>query len=173
MGNNYFDTSIIQGIRSKYNIGKYEERSFVYTGLNIQEFREGITIDQIEYINEIDTINIPNNPETRKDDAASPSLKTALRRTVGQANWAARRTRPDVCFDIMELSMRFNNACISDLRRAKKVVDRLIMNETSILFPRLSGKLSILTHSDASFANLIDTVSSGQGHIVFLADEQQ
>ena len=47
------------------------------------------------------------------------------------------------------------------------------MNKISILFPRLSGKLSIITHSDASFANLIDTVSSGQGHVVFLADEQQ
>ena len=47
MGNNYFESSIIQGRRSKYNIGKYEERSFVYTGLNIQELREGITIDQI------------------------------------------------------------------------------------------------------------------------------
>ena len=73
----------------------------------------------------------------------------------------------------MELSMRFNNATIDDLRRAKKAIDRLQTDDVEILFPRLSkNELSIRTYSDASFANLIDGVSSGRGHIIFLVDEQ-
>ena len=63
--------------------------------------------------------------------------------------------------------MRFNIATVADLRRAKKVVDRLLMEEMTILFPRLTGRLSIVTYSDASFANLIDGVSSSRGHIFF------
>jgi hypothetical protein len=77
-----------------------------------------------------------------------------------------------VGFDLMELSMKFNNATVEDLRRAKKVVDRLKMEEVAILFPRLKGELRIVTYSDASFANLTDGVSSGRGHVIFLADEQ-
>ena len=56
---------------------------------------------------------------------------------------------------------------------AKKMVQKLKVNETTILFPRLSGKLPMKTYSDASFANLVDEVSSGRGHIIFLVDEEQ
>ena len=173
MGNDHFEMIVVEGIKSKYKIGKCEDGSFVYTGLNIQDVSEGIRIDQNQYIQNIDSMDIPNDPETRKGDSVPQESKTKLRRTVGQANWAARRTRPDVCFDLMELSMRFNNACVSDLKRAKKVVDRLNMDEITVLFPRLTGKVSIQTHSDASFANLVDTVSSGRGHVIFLVDEYQ
>ena len=172
MGDVVFEDKIIKRIRQKYRIGKSEDGSFIYTGLSINEVTEGIRIDQLQYIPEISSVNIPNGPGVGKDDLVSSESKTSLRRTVGQANWAARRTRPDVGFDLMELSMRFNNATVSDLRRAKKVVDRLNTEEVAILFPRLSAeKLSIRTYSDASFANLIDGVSSGRGHVIFLVDE--
>ena len=172
MGDMVFEEKVIRKIREKYRIGKSEDGSFIYTGLNINEVPEGIKIDQLQYIPEISTVSIPNGPGVCKDDIVPSESKSSLRRTVGQANWAARRTRPDVGFDLMELSMRFNNATVSDLRRAKKVVDRLNMEEVVILFPRLSPtKLSIRTYSDASFANLIDGVSSGRGHVIFLVDE--
>ena len=86
--------------------------------------------------------------QEHKDSPASQESKMELRRTVGQANWAARRTRPDVGFDLMELSMRFNNANVADLRRAKKVVDKLMMEEMTILFPRLTGRLSVVTYCE-------------------------
>ena len=172
MGDSVFEEKIIRSIRTKYRIGKSEDGSFIYTGLNIQEVHDGIRIDQLQYIPEISSVTIPDDPGVHKDNIVPPESKSDLRRTVGQANWAARRTRPDVGFDLMELSMRFNNATVNDLRRAKKVVNRLNTEDVSILFPRLSaGKLSIRTYSDASFANLIDGVSSGRGHVIFLVDD--
>ena len=173
MGDLTFEERIIQKIRTKYRIGKSEDGSFIYTGLNIHEAPDGIRIDQLQYIPEITSVNVPTGSGVRKDSPASAQGKSDLRRAVGQANWAARRTRPDAGFDLMELSMRFNNATIDDLRRAKKAIDRLQTDDVEILFPRLSkNELSIRTYSDASFANLIDGVSSGRGHIIFLVDEQ-
>ena len=172
MGDALFEEKVIVKIRTKYRIGKSEDGSFVYTGLNIHDSPPGIRIDQLQYIPEISSVTIPTGVGVRKDNPASDEGRTQLRRSVGQANWAARRTRPDVGFDLMELSMKFNSATVDDLRRANKVIGRLKTEEVSILFPRLSGKeVSIKTYSDASFANLIDGVSSGRGHVVFLVDE--
>ena len=70
----------------------------------------------------------------------------------------------------MELSMKFNNATVQDLIRARRVISRLQTNSYAILFPKLSGDVVIQAFSDASFANLIDGVSSGRGQIIFLAD---
>ena len=50
--------------------------------------------------------------------------------------------------------MKFNNANVDDLRRAKRVINRLKLNEMTILYPRLSNSLKIIMYSDASFANL-------------------
>ena len=169
LGNEIFEEKVIQKIKSIYHIGKSEDGSFSYTGLNIQDTVEGIRIDQKQFIADLD---VPIVPNAKKDDAVEEKGKTALRRSVGQANWAARRTRPDVSFDLMELSMKFNNTDINDLRRAKKVINCLKSNELDVFFPRLSNKLKLITFSDASFANLIDGVSSGRGHVIFLADEE-
>ena len=41
-----------------------------------------------------------------------------------------------------------------------------------VLFPRLDGKLRIKVYSDVAFRNMLDGISSGHGHIVFLANEK-
>ena len=95
MGDNIFEEKIIKKIRSKYRIGKSEDGSFVYTGLNIQESADGIQIDQLQYIPEVSSVDVPSGPDIRKSSSAPQESRTDLRRTVGQAYWAARRTRPD------------------------------------------------------------------------------
>ena len=39
---------------------------------------------------------------------------------------------------------------------------------TKLLFPKISGKFKIISHSNAGFHNLPDKISSGRGHIIFL-----
>ena len=72
---------------------------------------------------------------------------------------------------MVELSTKFKHPQLEDLKKANKVINKFITSPTKILFPKLKGKIEIITHSDASFRNLPDQISSGRGHIIFLADE--
>ena len=108
---------------------------------------------------------------SRNTDLVTEDDRRALRKTVGQANWASRLYRPDVSFYLMELSMKFNCPQKMDLGRANKVIDRLQTQAFSILFPKLSDPKKIVTYSDASYGNLIDGVLCGHGHIIFLSDD--
>ena len=95
------------------------------------------------------------------------------RALVGSINWAAQQTRPDLVFDVMELSIKFKDPLVADLLRANKCIKRLRMDDVAVKFGCVSDKLEdlcIMTWSDAAFANLVDKVSSGGGHVVFLAD---
>ena len=168
MGEKVFEQRVVVKIHQLYKIGKLEVADFFYTGLHIQGTKEGIKMDQLDYIANLEKVDIPKAGENAN---SNKKRKSPLRSIVGQANWAARRTRPDVNFDLMELSMKFNNISIPDLIRANTVVDRLINNPVRILFAKLDNPQHIITYSDASFANLVDGVSSGRGHIIFLADK--
>ena len=169
--NDHFPNGYVEQM-STYIIGKCEDGSFTYTGLNIKDMHNGIMIDQLQYISEIHEVDVPSNMKQKNSDSIDAEYRTGLRRMVGQANWAARRSRPDSSFDLLELSMRFNNAVVEDLKRAQKVTRKLKNHDVKILFPRLGENLRIFTFSDASFANLIDGVSSGRGHVIFLVDDE-
>ena len=60
---------------------------------------------------------------------------------------------------------------MEDLKKANKAISKLIANPVKIMFPKIKGKLKIVTYSDAAFRNLPDQTSSGQGHIIFLTGD--
>ena len=68
--------------------------------------------------------------------------------------------------------MKFKQPLVEDLLRAIKAMKKLqSVDEVSLLFPKLVYKDVLLcVMSDAAFGNLVDGVSSGGGHVIFLAD---
>ena len=50
-----------------------------------------------------------------------------------------------------------------------KAINSLIVNPVKLLFPKVTGVLRIVVYSDSAFTNLPDQISSGCGHIIFLA----
>ena len=64
--------------------------------------------------------------------------------------------------------MNFKKACLEDLKKANKVINRLKGNPVKIMFPKIEGNLEIAVYSDGAFANLPDKISSGSGHVVFV-----
>ena len=89
---------------------------------------------------------------------------------VGQLNWISTQTRPDISFDVCELSSVFDKAKVDDVLRANKVVKNAQSRAVAIKFPKLSKKqLSVECYSDASFGNLTNGGSQG-GYIIFISD---
>ena len=63
--------------------------------------------------------------------------KDAYRALVGQLNWVATHTRPDVAFETCELSVTYNKATMADLLKLNKLVERVKMECVNLFFPRL------------------------------------
>ena len=94
-----------------------------------------------------------------------------LRSALGQLNWLAGISRPEISFDICEASTKVKNATVSDLLGINKLIKLVKEEKTHIKFPKLNlDHLCLKVYTDASFNNLPNGGSQG-GRIVFLCDE--
>ena len=68
--------------------------------------------------------------------------------------WVATQSRPDMSFTAVELSSKIKTAQLEDLKKANKDINRLAATPSELLFPRIGGKLCIITYSDSGLWNL-------------------
>ena len=93
---------------------------FKFTGLNIQQKDGAIFIDQDDYVKSIEPIA---NEKVGNQNEKLPLKKfKEYRRLTGQLSWAAENTRPDISYDVRELSTRNKSATYDDLKVANKVL---------------------------------------------------
>lgn len=173
-GTETFKCSVIQKLTEKFQIGKSASGNFRYIGLDVEQNDSGIVVDQQSYVNS-DAESIPLS-RLRSFDRDKPLVKDEtreLRGLVGKLNWLSTQTRPDVSFDVLELSTRLNSPTVNDILRANKALRLVLANDCKLSFPRLGSldRLKIVVHSDASFGNLNQGVGSAAGYVVFLVGE--
>ena len=95
---------------------------------------------------------------------------TKYRSLVGSLNWLVQGTRPDLFFQLIELSTKFKDGTVGDLIQVKKLLQKAKDSKCEILFPDLGSpsQWRLITFTDASFANLNNGTGSCIGYIVFL-----
>ena len=170
-GNQKFEKEVIQEIRAKFLVGSSEANSFKYVGLNIVSELGCITVDQIQYASSLAPIKICRDRRFQKGSDLSDLEKAEYRTRIGQLNWIAGHTRPDIAYDTCELSVAFNKAKVEDLLKLNKLVERVTSDGFKLAFPRLKSlkDCTIECYTDASFANLPDGSSQG-AYIILLMD---
>ena len=169
-GTSLFYDSVIKKLHEVFEISKEEEMHFNYLGLELKQFSDHITLTQKSYIQEIKTIDY--NRSLKRDAPLPSTIFESLRSLVGQLSWVANHSRPDISFEVCQLSVNLKQATVNDVIRANKCVKNLRKEDVCLKFPRLGEiyKCSLVSYSDASFANLPGCSSQG-GSIVFLCDE--
>lgn len=171
-GTHDFEESVIKEILKTFDIGRQANTMFKYIGLGIKQDEAGISLSQNVYLDSVNTIPISYGRSVLKDDILNDDETRMLRSVIGQINWMSTQTRPDICFDVLELSNSLKQPTVSDILKANKCVKKL-RNETCIVqFPCLdmSSDFSLDVFCDASHANLPDGFSSAEGYIIFLTD---
>ena len=168
-----FYNLVIQKLKTKFLIGSSASSSFTYIGLQIKSYDDGITVDQIQYASSLTPIIISQERALQKTSQLLDSEKRSYRALVGQLNWIATHTRPDIAFDTCELSVSFPKATMVDLLKLNKLVDRVKREPLSLFFPHLQGlkQCTLECYTDAAFANLPNAGSQG-AFIVFIKDEK-
>ena len=167
-GDDEFKAKVVQGILSRFKVGKHQLGSFKYVGIEIDHDCNGIRLSQRQYINELCEIDIDN--DRIKHDSLNKQETKELRALTGQILWVSSQTRLDACYDALELSMERNRGTIDTLKRANKVIRKLKHEHHSILYQKLgrAKDYEIYVYADASYANLPDKASSAGGHTIFL-----
>eukprot|EP00795_Rhopilema_esculentum_P002321 gene2321-biopygen11363 len=169
-GNEVFEEKVLKPLAERFTVGRRAKDNFTYIGFDIKQTHKGITISQGAYVENIQSIKIdPGRAKEKKSPLTSEEQKQ-FRRIVGQCNWVAQGTRPDLAFDVVEMSSKFNSSQVSDLLRANKSLLRVRQHNSIIRIPHLGPckNWHILVFSDASLANMCDGVSSMGGHIILL-----
>ena len=166
-----FAKLVIEKIKNKFLIGSSASITFTYVGLSVKSYMDGLTIDQNQYIASLKPIPISKSRMLEKKERLVESEKKAYRSLVGQLNWIATHTRPDVAFETCVLSISFYDAIVADLLRLNKLVERVQRESVNLYFPRLQGieKCNLEVYTDAAFKNLPNGKSQG-GFIIFLQD---
>lgn len=78
---------------------------------------------------------------------------------VGQLHWVASQCRPDLCFDILDLSTLLSDASVSNLQsKLNKVLRKTKNNPYKIMFPCLGSLdgIELLLFTDASYIYWIE-----------------
>ena len=169
-GTKHFLNLIQQKLQGRFTFGKIEFQKFKFTGLNIEQKNDGIYIDQNEYIQSIAPIDIDKAMD--KNEKLSAKKFKEYRGLTGQLSWAAENTRPDIAFDVRELSTRNKAATYDDLRNANKVLKKAQMENVSIRYRKLGNwkELKIVTFTDSSYRNAEESTKSVGGRLITIAN---
>ena len=79
--------------------------------------------------------------------------------------------RPDISYDVLQLSISAKNATVAQIKQACGLVKLVNGKDITIKFACIGkpNEMRILLFSDAVYANLIDKVSNAEGYIILLA----
>lgn len=172
-GNKYFET-VINKLHTRFLAGKIEDGDFKYIGFRITQQVDGITLDQTGYISNLDHPQLEPGRASQKLDQLNPKEQTLYQRIVGQLNWTVQGSRPDLAFEMIDMSTKLNQATVGDLMRAIKTIGRLKEIKSTQLYPQLKGKETndweVFVFTDAALGNLNDGKGSVGAYLIWLKD---
>ena len=157
-----FQKDVIAPLRFKFHIGKEMNNKFRYIGLDIEQDNGQNYLQQHDYTERLKQIDKTVESRDVKNDIY-PEI-------VGQLHWIATQSRPDLCFDVLDLSTLFDLKESKLRSKMNKVARKAKYNQYKIVFPCLEHieGMELLLFTDASYANLSDRFSSSEGYVIFL-----
>lgn len=168
-GNSIFQEKVSH-LCQRFLAGSQQEESFKYVGYQIKQTHESIMLSQDEYIANMKIPEITAERKLMKEEVASDSELSAFRAMIGSINWVVQSTRPDLAFELTELSTHFQSCTVNDIIQAQKLIMRIKSDMSKVCFPDLGPvqNWKLMNFSDASFGNLCEGVSSARGSITFI-----
>lgn len=165
---------VLKLLEQKFPFGSKRHKNFVFTGIQVNQDDKGrIHLDQKEYVNRIDPIQIDRNRRKQENETVNDKEKQDLRGIIGSLQYAATNTRPDLSARLSLLQARINCATIRDLLEANRLLsDAKKHGDTRITYEPIStDDLRFIVYSDASFASR-EKQQSQKGGIILAAHRQ-
>jgi hypothetical protein len=123
-GNETFEAGMCK-LRQRFLAGKIEEGNFSYIGFQITQNTDGIKLDHSMYMEKLDHPHIEPHHASQKQEQLNAEEQKLYRKLVGQLNWAVQGSRPDLAFELVDLSTKLKGGSVADLLRAIKNIGKL------------------------------------------------
>ena len=133
----------------------------------IQNNGFSIIIDQDAYVDSIVEIKVDKSQKVGKDALLTKQELREFHSIIGRLNWIVNHSRPDILFDLRQLSSIVKPATVRDLLFASKLVSKIKSDRTVLRFNKLElSNLQLICYNDLSF------VSGGSqgGFIIYISD---
>ena len=100
--------------------------------------------------------------------------RRTIRRVVGELLWVSLMTRPDLSFEVNDLSSNIVTATVKDLKDAKRLVEKAKLEPVTLTFTRLGPmeELRIKIYTNASFNNQDRKLKSTEGRVLVLENSR-
>ena len=171
-GNKEFKELVNNKLMLQFKFSKIEVKKFKYLGCEIQQMTNGdISLNQNDYTQKLSDVIIP---EGRRTDIVDEGGKNTIRKAVGELLWISLMTRPDLSFEVNQLSGNITNATIKDMKDARRLVEKAKANPVTVNFTQVGPQkdLKIRLFTDASFNNQDGKLRSTEGRVLLLENKQ-
>ena len=141
-------------------------------GCKIEKHVDGsISLNQDEYLQNIEDVDCPAR---RNNSPVKEGERKIIRRVVGELLWVSLMTRPDLSFEVNQLSSNISTARIKDLKDAQRLVEKAKYEPITLTFRKLGPieHMSIKTYCDASFNNQDEKIRSTEGRVLLLENKE-
>lgn len=171
-GNEKFHQIVKSKLFKLFQFSKVEMNKFKYLGCKIEKLTNGdITLNQDEYIQKIQEVEVPTKRNSYK---VNENERKEIRRVVGELLWVSLMTRPDLSFEVNQLSSKISEATIKELKEAKRLVEKAKLEPITVNFTKLGPKedLKIKLFCDASYNNQDSKLRSTEGRVLLLENKK-
>ena len=171
-GDDTFEKDITMKLKDMFTFSKFEDNNFKYCGCNIAVAEDRtITLDQNDYIDKLEELNIEESDETI--ELSKADIKQ-VRGKIGELLWLSLMTRPDISFAVNILSSEVARGTIATLKAVNKVIKKAKSSRNILKFTRLGdfADLSVKVFADASYGNQNDKVRSTAGRVILIENNK-
>ena len=169
-GTTQWQHDVIDKIKEIFNISEENVGSFRYTGLNINQTREGVSVDQKHYVENVHEIPLDTKRRKQVNQELTKEERKSLKSLSGQMIWITSQTRPDLAFDTCMMSNTGKSPTVNKIVEANKAVRKLKNNSNvCVNIPDIGAMkdVDIVTYGDGSHGSLAD--GSSQGAVIVFA----
>ena len=104
---------------------------FRYLGLYLRQNKEFVTLDQIHYMNSLQLVD---------ENCDTSIIFNTVQTSVGKLLWICSQTRPDICFDVSQLSANTQNSDKTSLKTIKKIFANIKQNHCCVRYQKLGNE---------------------------------
>ena len=173
-GSNIFEETVRLPMLRKFKFGAVNtENELKVLGLNISHRGKDIFINQNDYIQKkIEYVNIRRDESDTLNTQLNAENKRLVWQAVGKCRWICNQTRPDVCYENLELAIKQRNVTHREVKQLNNMIKRAEEGMYSIRYTKIPGNKWVLSiFVDASLKGLPDKIESAFGWIIFLGGQ--
>ena len=160
-------------IFTKYECSKREHGQFRFTGVDIAKDENGIVMNQNHYVQSLEEIKIENKTDPKR--SLTKEEFKLFRKATGKLSWLAETTRPDLAFNVLEMSYKNRNAKVEDIKEMNKIIRKAKSDTSEVRFQKVGDlkDLKILVVTDGSYLRMEEKTKSVGGRFIFLSNLQE